>query len=226
MSNFDTENAFQPEGLLGQDYVNPSGRVSCEGLRATKGLSFGQWMASIAIEAALATLWVAIFYIYVMPPAIESTAVSRNVKGTMDSVIGRLTAALTPEQVGDLSRELQGMQAPDMAAEDAAARRNNKKLTRQSFTIVGPACGGILLLVLTVYLVTRAFARKRSAVVCPGVDHVDLWMMLKVAGLATLCMMAVYLSFSFLVATRYRSVDPAVVERTILETLIDFGEAA
>lgn len=221
----DVENAFRAEALLGADYVGASARVSCEGLHPSKALSAGHWVGSIALEAAVGTLFVAIFYIFILPTAIESKAVSGNIDRTMKGVVDRFAAALTHDEVADLAREAQHLEAPDMAAQDADAKASNAKLTRQSFAIVGPICSAILLLILVVYLVTRAKAMKKSRIACPGVDFIDLPLMAKVGALATLSMIIIYFAFSFLVATRYRSVDPAVIEGAILDTLISFGES-
>lgn len=203
--------------------IGSLGKRACNEMHPSPLMSLAILGSEMMLEVAFVTLWVMVFYIYILS-AIEAKVVSRNTSRTVEAVVETFTLPLEPSVMTSLNEAVQKLEVPDMAAQDKVAKENNDRLDRNSYLAVGPSVALVVLVVASLIYGLHKRVVNQGLFRCPGVTYPDWASIAKGVSMSVTASIVVYMVFSVIVPLNYRSVDSAVVKGTILDTIINFAE--
>ena len=176
--------------------------------------------SNVILHVCFFSLFVGFFF-FVVAARVEKTIVQNQVQGTVQSLVRELKQVLSPTQRAALSAQVATLNPPDMKQEDGAVSSGNQKLVRDAFTALGPIFVVGLLVVVAMFLVRRASGKKKG--IQKNAAGYNLGTLFAHNLLILFFVAVTETLFLFSVAYNYRSLDPQVVKRTIVNTLLSFS---
>lgn len=181
----------------------------------------------VMITAVLFAAIVSIFFFTVVS-SVENQVVQNNTKRIVTGLVDDFTLALDPAQRQIVKEALTGHLAPpDMSDEDKRVAEQNAVLTKNALTALGIGAGILLFLAIVLYGVARhvALGSKTLRGRMPGIGYPSLSFVIGTTLLTAVAVVFTETFFLFAVARNYRSIDPNVIRKTILQNMVDFANS-
>ena len=167
-----------------------------------------QGVSNIVLHVTLIVAFISIFF-FTYGSYIEKKVVDNQ----MEILVENFTADIDifPDNVRDLmSNTIQNIELPDMKKEDEAVKTSNTKLKKRAFTFIGTlTVVGILTMLILWVASGRKFSLKSIIM-----ENVGL---LIVVGLTEFM-------FTTFVLKNYRSADPNIIKKQVVDNLSDYGK--
>ena len=181
----------------------------------------------VLVTAVLFAGIVAIFF-FTAVSSVENQVVRANTNRIVTGLVDDFTLALTPAELVVVKDALENhLKPPDMSAEDQQVAQQNAKLLTNALTALGIGAGILIVIAVVLYAAARHVALDSKTVRgrMPGVGYPSLPFVFGVTLMTAVAVVFTETFFLFAVARNYRSIDPNVIRKTILEDLTDFAKS-
>jgi hypothetical protein len=169
-------------------------------------------IANIIINIVFVAAFIGIFF-FTWGSYIEKNVVQEQVNNVMISLFGDIKNVLPAEYTKMIRFVVADLTAPDMSKEDAAVADSNKKLMMKAFALI--------VFVLIIGMSIALYLSKKN-----DFQLVDNSLLYGIIGQNLFILLFIALTeFSFLtfLARNFRSADPNVIRRAIINSLSNFA---
>jgi len=189
-------------------------------LHLTKGAFAAQVVYVTLITVMLFSVFVAVFY-FVFAAKVERRVVSGAVESFVSDVAADAKVVLSPEQAAAVEAMLAQMKPVSMAAQDAEATAQNKKLVKSTLKTLGIGAAVILAAVFVSYgALVVVMKRKHGASARAGHHYPDLNHVFRITAFTFLGVIAAEFVFLYAVAATYHPLDPNAVKLSIVDAML------
>jgi hypothetical protein len=190
----------------------PSGQYNVITNNKSHALEIG---SNVLLHVCFFSVFVCIFF-FVGASRIEKSIVQSQIQSTIKDLVSDIKNVISPDARAALSAQLQNLSAPDMSKQDADTAANNKKLVEQSFMVLVPVFVVGLIIVIGMY-----YGYKKKYKANP---EFSLQQMFVHNGIILGFVCLTELLFMLGIAANYRSLDPQVVKRVVVNTILNYSK--
>jgi hypothetical protein len=169
---------------------------------------------NVLLHVCFFSLFVCIFF-FVGASRIEKSIVQTQIQTTVQELVQEIKSVIPPAERQALAAQIQSLSPPDMASADQAASANNKKLIEQSCMVLVPVFVLGIIIVVGSY-----FGYKKHYKVAP---EFSLKQMFAHNGIVLGFVCLTELLFMLAIAANFKSLDPQVVKRVVVNSLLSFS---
>jgi hypothetical protein len=172
--------------------------------------------SNILLHVCFFSVFVCIFF-FVGASRIEKSIVQSQIKNTVQELVQEIKNVIPPDARTALAGQIQNLSAPDMSKEDSDTAASNKKLIEQSCMVLVPVFVLGLIMVIGTY-----YGYKHKYKASPGFS---LQQMFAHNGIILGFVFLTELLFMLGIAANYRSLDPQVVKRVVMNTVLSYSKS-
>lgn len=172
--------------------------------------------SNVLLHMCFFSVFVCIFF-FVGASRIEKGIVQSQIQSTVQQLVQEIKNVLPPAERQALAVQIQNLTPPDMSKEDADASNNNKKLLEQSLMVLVPVFVVGLVIVIGAY-----YGYKKKFKEAP---EFSLKQMFAHNGIVLGFVCLTELTFMLGIAANYKSLDPQVVKRVVVNTILTYSQS-
>jgi hypothetical protein len=172
--------------------------------------------SNILLHVCFFSLFVCLFF-FIGASRIEKSIVQNQIQSTVQDLVRQIKNVLPPAERAALASQIQLLTPPNMASQDKIVADNNKKLVEQSFMVLVPVFVVGLVIVVGTY-----FGYKKHYKKAP---QFSLKQLFAHNGIILGFVFLTELLFMLGIAANYRSLDPQVVKRVVINSLLSFASS-
>lgn len=170
--------------------------------------------SNVLLHVCFFSVFVCAFF-FIGASRIEKSIVQTQIQSTVQELVQEIKNVLPPAERQALATQIQNLQAPDMSSQDADAAANNKKLVEQSCMVLVPVFVVGLIIVIGAY-----FGYKKKFKEAP---QFSLKQMFAHNGIVLAFVFLTELLFMLGIAANFKSLDPQVVKRVVLNSVLSYA---
>jgi hypothetical protein len=173
--------------------------------------------SNVLLHVCFFSLFVCIFF-FVVASRIEKSIVQTQIQSTVQELVREIKNVLPPAERLALSTQIQSLTAPDMSSQDQSAADNNKKLLEKSCMVLVPVFVVGLIIVIGGY-----FGYKKHYKEAP---HFSLKQLFAHNGIVLVFVCLTELLFMLAIAANFKSLDPQVVKRVVVNSMLSYATSS
>lgn len=170
--------------------------------------------SNVLLHVCFFSVFVCLFF-FIGASRIEKSIVQTQIQSTVQELVKEIKNVLPPAERAALAAQIQNLVPPDMSSQDQAAAANNKKLVEQSFMVLVPVFVVGLVIVIGAY-----YGYKKKFKEAP---QFSLKQMFAHNGIVLAFVFVTELLFMLGIAANYKSLDPQVVKRVVVNSMLSFA---
>jgi hypothetical protein len=170
--------------------------------------------SNVLLHVCFFSVFVCLFF-FIGASRIEKSIVQTQIQNTVQELVQEIKNVLPPAERAALATQIQSITAPDMSSQDQAAADNNKRLVEQSCMVLIPVFVVGLVVVIGAY-----FGYKKKFKEAP---QFSLKQMFAHNGIVLAFVFLTELLFMLGIAANYKSLDPQVVKRVVVNSMLSYA---
>lgn len=170
--------------------------------------------SNVLLHVCFFSVFVCLFF-FIGASRIEKSIVQTQIQNTVQELVQEIKNVLPPAERAALATQIQSITAPDMSSQDQAAADNNKRLVEQSCMVLIPVFVVGLVVVIGAY-----FGYKKKFKEAP---QFSLKQMFAHNGIVLAFVFLTELVFMLGIAANYKSLDPQVVKRVVVNSMLSYA---
>lgn len=171
--------------------------------------------SNVLLHVCFFSVFVCIFF-FVGASRIEKSIVQSQIQSTVKELVSEIKNVIPPDARTALATQIQSLTAPDMSKQDSDAAANNKKLIEQSCMVLVPVFVVGLIIVIGAYY---GYKHKYKAP-----PEFSLQQLFAHNGIILGFVCLTELLFMLGIAANYRSLDPQVVKRVVVNSVLNYAK--
>jgi hypothetical protein len=172
--------------------------------------------SNVLLHVCFFSVFVCLFF-FIGASRIEKGIVQSQIQSTVQELVKEIKNVLPPAERAALAAQIQSLTPPDMSQQDKDAGDNNKKLVEQSCAVLVPVFVVGLVIVIGAY-----YGFKKHYKHAP---EFSLQQMFAHNGIVLAFVCLTELVFMLGIAANYRSLDPQVVKRVVVNSMLSFANS-
>lgn len=170
--------------------------------------------SNVLLHVCFFSVFVCLFF-FVGASRIEKSIVQSQIQSTVQELVKEIKNVLPPAERAALAAQIQNLTPPDMSSQDKSAADNNTKLIQQSCMVLIPVFVVGLVIVIGAY-----FGYKKKFKEAP---QFSLKQMFAHNGIVLAFVFVTELLFMLGIAANYKSLDPQVVKRVVVNSMLNYA---
>ena len=170
--------------------------------------------SNVLLHMCFFSVFVCLFF-FIGASRIEKSIVQTQIQNTVQELVQEIKNVLPPAERAALALQMQTLVPPDMSSQDQSAAANNKQLIEQSCMVLIPVFVVGLVVVIGAY-----YGYKKKFKEAP---QFSLKQMFAHNGIVLAFVFLTELTFMLGIAANYKSLDPQVVKRVVVNSMLNYA---